>query len=83
MTILDWVGHTLLFLGSGFTYWVMQAGRHNIGTVLTITLPIVGVYFLGWWALLTFFLGIFYAARIYTKAIQAGKNPFKNPWRED
>lgn len=82
MNPLDWVGHALLFFLSGCTYWLMRAGRNNIGSILTIALPVVGVYFLGWWALMTFFIGMFYAARLFSKAVQSGRNPFENPWKK-
>ena len=68
---------------AGFTYWLMRAGWHNLGTILTIALLVVSVYFLGWWALLTFLFGLIYAARMYVRAIRAGKNPFGNPWKDD
>ena len=76
------LGHAVLFFMSGFTYWLVRAGRHNLGIALTIALPVGGVYFLGWWALLTFFVGILFAAQMFSKAVHAGKNPFGNPWRE-
>ena len=81
MSAIDWIGHAVLFFLSGFTYWLMQAGRHNIGTVLTIALPVAGVYFVGWWALLTFVAGILFAARVFVRAVHAGKDPFSNPWQ--
>jgi len=83
MSAFSWLGHAILFFLSGFTYWLLRAGRDNLGTVLAIALPIAGIYFLGWWALVTFILGFFYAARMFTKAILSGKNPFKNPWQQN
>jgi hypothetical protein len=77
-----WLGHAVLFFFSGFAYWLLYVYRHNLGVILTIALPFAGVYFLGWWALLTFFLGIFFASRMYVKAILSGKDPYSNPWKQ-
>lgn len=76
------LGHAVLFFLSGSTYWLVRAGWHNLGVALTIALPAGGVYLLGWLALLSFFVGILFAARMFSKAVYAGKNPFGNPWRE-
>lgn len=81
MTALEWLGHAALFFLSGFTYWLMRAGRHNLGTILTIALPVAGVYLLGWWSLLTFIIGVLFAAQVFAKAVHVGKDPFSNPWR--
>lgn len=77
------LGHAVVFFVSGLTYWLVRAGRHNLGIVLTFAVPIAGVYFVGWWSLLTFFVGILFAAQMYSRAVQAGKNPFANPWRQE
>jgi hypothetical protein len=82
MTAFDWIGHAVLFFLSGFTYWLMRAGRQDLGTILTIALPVASVYFLGWWSLLTFVVGVFFAAQMFAKAIHAGKDPFSNPWQQ-
>jgi hypothetical protein len=82
MGTVDWIGHGMLFFLAGFTYWLMRAGRHNFGSILTIALPVAGIYFLGWWALLTFIVGVLMAAQTFSKAVQVGKDPFSNPWRQ-
>jgi hypothetical protein len=71
-----------LFFLSGLTYWLLRGGWQNLAVILTIGLPIAGVYFIGWWALLTFFVGVLFAAQMFSKAVHAGKDPFGNPWRE-
>lgn len=77
------LGHAVVFFVSGMTYWLVRAGWHNLGVALTIAVPIAGVYFVGWWALLTFLAGILFAAQMFSKAVHAGKNPFGNPWHQE
>lgn len=67
MTLL---GYSLLFFFSGFTQYLLQVDKGNsLGLFLLLAMPIVGVYFLGWWALLTFFVGLMVGARIFAAKV--------------
>lgn len=54
-------GHFIVFFLGGFTQymWRAQGGRHTgFSALLQISLAIGGVYFLGWWALLSLVAGM-------------------------
>lgn len=64
------LGHVVLFFFAGFTGYLMNADRSNsFGIFLLIALPIAGVYFLGWWALLTAFVGLIFGGRVFWGSI--------------
>ena len=68
MTLL---GHSLLFFFSGFTQYLLQVDKgNNFGLFLMLALPIGGVYFLGWWALITCFLGALIGAKVFIAAVR-------------
>jgi hypothetical protein len=56
---MTFLAYALLFFFSGFAGHLANADRGNaFGLFLTVALPVAGVYFLGWWALLAFFVGL-------------------------
>ena len=59
MDIWQIIGHVIVFIAiGGSSYGISIFGKDsNWPFALLILTPIVGVYFLGWWALLTCFLG--------------------------
>lgn len=68
MTLL---GHAIFFFVAGFNGYLMNADRGNgFGIFLLIALPVTGVYLLGWWALLTFFIGVLFGARMYWNSVR-------------
>lgn len=77
------IGHAVVFFVSGLTYWLIRGGWQNLGVILTLAVPVAGVYFVGWWSLITFVIGVLFAAQMFSKAVQTGKNPFGNPWRQE
>jgi hypothetical protein len=77
----DWLGHVVVFFLSGLSYWLVQARRPNFGTVVALAVIVGGVYFVGWWTLITFLVGVLFAAHMYVRAVRSGKDPFSNPWR--
>jgi hypothetical protein len=60
----------------------MRGGQQGVATVLALGLLIGGVYFLGWWTLLTFFVGLLAGARVFASALAQGRSPWENPWRD-
>jgi len=72
---MTFIGHALLFNFAGFTGYLMNADRGNsFGVFLLIALPVAGVYFLGWWALLTFFVGVIFGGKVFWKRVNSGRN---------
>lgn len=72
---MTFVGHALLFYVAGFAGYLMNADRGNsFGVFLLIALPIVGVYFLGWWAVLTFIVGAMMGGRVFWKSVKSGRD---------
>lgn len=68
MTLL---GHGTLLFFSGFAQYLLQVDKgNNFGLFLMLALPIGGVYFLGWWALITVFVGVLIGARVFIAAMQ-------------
>jgi hypothetical protein len=62
------IGNAILLFLAGFIGYMLHADYRNpIGLLLLIALPVIGVYFLGWWALLTFAIGIFSGITSTTK----------------
>lgn len=74
---MTFIGHALLFFFAGFAGYLFNADRGNsFGVFFLIALPVAGVYFLGWWALLTFFVGAIYGGRVFWDAVKPGRiNP--------
>ena len=72
---MTFLGNALLFFLAGFTGYLMNADRGNsFGVFLLIALPIAGVYFLGWWALLTFIVGAIMGGRVFWESVKSGRN---------
>lgn len=68
------IWHMLLFFFAGFTGYLFNADRGSVlGIFLLIGLPVVGVYFLGWWALLTFVVGVISGGRMFWDAVESGR----------
>ena len=66
------LGHAFLFFISGFAQYLLSVDRgNNFGVLLMLALPIVGVYFLGWWALLTYFAGLLMGAKVFVTALRS------------
>ena len=71
MTLL---ANAVLFFMAGFTGYLLNADRgSSLGIFLLISLPIAGVYFLGWWALLTFIVGAIFGGRAFWAAVKSGR----------
>lgn len=51
------IGHAVLFFLAGFVQFNVRLNPSGFSNLLFLATPIVGIYFLGWWALLTFVLG--------------------------
>ena len=63
---MTFLAYALLFFFSGFAGHLANADRGNaFGLFLTVALPVAGVYFLGWWALLAFFVGLAFGGRVF------------------
>ena len=66
-----YLGHLGLLLLIGYASFLFNCNRWvintnaKIATTLLICLPIAGVYFLGWWALLTSLAGIILGMKAY------------------
>ena len=74
---MTFIGHTVLFFLAGFTGYLFNADRgSSLGIFLLIGLPVAGVYLLGWWALLTFVVGVIFGGRVFWSAVESGRiNP--------
>lgn len=58
----------LIFLASFAFYWLeMTRKKSSVALLLLLTLPILGVYFLGWWAVLTYISGLFLGAKFFVQ----------------
>jgi hypothetical protein len=69
------LGHALLFFLAAFTGFLMKADRDSLLCIsLMIAVPVAGVYFLGWWAVLTFILGAIYGGKVFGESIKGGRN---------
>jgi hypothetical protein len=67
---MGFLGHVILFFAAGFTGYLMNADRGNsLGVFLLLALPILGVYFVGWWALLTVFVGLIFGGRVFWSSV--------------
>lgn len=63
---MAFIGHAVLFFLSGFIGFLFNANRSSwFGIFLLIGLPVAAVYFLGWWALLTFIAGTIFGGRVF------------------
>jgi len=51
------IGHAILFFLAGFAQFNYALNKGLGGAILFLVVVSAGVYFLGWWALLTFFIG--------------------------
>lgn len=71
---MTFIGNTVLFFLAGFAGFLFNADRgSSVAIFLFIGLPVVGVYFLGWWALVTFIVGAVFGGRWYWRAVQSGR----------
>lgn len=67
-------GYVVLFFLSGFAQYLLTVDRGNqFGLFLMIALPVAGVYFLGWWALLICISGAYFGARVFFASIKANR----------
>jgi hypothetical protein len=71
MNMIDLFLQGLLFLLTSFSfYWLEMTGKQSsLALFLLLSLPILGVFFLGWWALLTYFSGMFLGAKFFVQEI--------------
>jgi hypothetical protein len=73
--MMKFAGSILLFLLAGFAGWLLNVDRRStLGFVLVIALPIAGVYFLGWLALLMFVLGLAFGGRVFWSNVNRNRN---------
>lgn len=71
---MTFIGHAVLFFLAGFTGFLFNADRgSSLGIFLLIGLPVAGVYFLGWWALLTFVVGTIFGGRVFWESTKTGR----------
>lgn len=71
---MTFIGHAVLFFLAGFTGILFNADRNSsLGIFLLFGLPVAGVYFLGWWALLTFIVGLFFGGAAFWKSDMTGR----------
>lgn len=60
------IGHIIVFFAANFTGFLVNADRRNpIAAILLLAVPIAGVYFVGWWALLTSLVGLVFGGYIF------------------
>lgn len=73
---MTFVGHAVLFFIAGFTQYLLMVQRgHPLGIFLVIALPVVGMYILGWWALLTFVVGLMVGSRVFFESAKSAQKP--------
>jgi hypothetical protein len=64
------LSHVLLFYCAGFAqYYITVHRRSPIGYMLFLSFGIAGVYFLGWWSLLTFMIGAGFGSKVYFASV--------------
>jgi hypothetical protein len=67
---MSFLGHALLVFVAGFAQYLLSVDKgNNFGVFLMLALPIIGVYFLGWWALVTYFIGLMIGAKVFVAAM--------------
>lgn len=60
------IGHIIVFFAANFTGFFMNADRGNpIAAILLLGVLIAGVYFVGWWTLLTTMAGLMFGGYLY------------------
>lgn len=60
------LGNALLLISASFAQFLISADKgNNFGVFLMFALPIVGIYFLGWWALVSYFIGLLVGAKVF------------------
>ena len=65
------VAHFIVFQLAAFTTYLNSYKPKNyISLFLFYVIPILGVYFFGWWMLLTFGLGFFIGPAIYVHGLK-------------
>jgi hypothetical protein len=71
MNMVEVLSHGLLiFLAAFGLYWLEMTGKKSSGALLLLlVLPILGVYILSWWALLTYICGLFLGAKFFIQEI--------------
>jgi hypothetical protein len=58
--------HLALFFVAGFVGYLLNSDRNSsLGFVLLVGVPIGGVYLLGWWAFVTFVVGLVFGGRVF------------------
>ena len=58
------IGNVVLFFLAGFDQYNYMANKCGIAAVLYLSVLIGGVYFLGWWAILTFVIGAMVGSKV-------------------
>lgn len=62
------LGYVLLFFFSALAIFLTYTGKGKmsgvLGALLFFILPVAGIYFLGWWALLAYFVGLCLGAMV-------------------
>ena len=51
------IGHVVLFFLAGFAQFYFARNKGGLSAIIFLAVVVGGVYFLGWWALLTFLVG--------------------------
>ncbi len=73
------LGHALVFFFAAFTGFLMKHDRESLlGIALMIGVSVAGVYFLGWWAVLTFIVGAIYGAKVFGESLKGGRDRAKD-----
>jgi hypothetical protein len=59
--------HGLLFFFASFVqYWLEMTGKQSSAALFfLLALPVLGVYFLGWWSLLAYISGLFLGSKFF------------------
>jgi len=70
------LGHAIIFFAANFTGFMINADRRNpVGVFLLLAVPIAGVYFVGWWSLLTSLVGLVFGGYIFWGSKRNRSNP--------
>lgn len=72
------LGHALVFFFAAFTGFLMKHDRESLlGIALMIAVSVTGVYFVGWWAVLTFIVGMVYGAKVFGESLKGSRDKGK------
>lgn len=67
------IGHAVLFFLAGFAQFNFAQNKGGFSAIIFLAVVIGGVYFLGWWALLTFLVGAIVGGKL---AVEQRKKDF-------